>query len=84
MVLCGIVTCHWYFENWAVQSVWPDDGIKSCPIFHNNAQKVAKSFLSWKLFNLKYPKQLPEYLGYFWKKICHREFQKVAPSGHTV
>ena len=33
--------------------VWPDDGIKSCPISPNIAQKVAKSFFTWKLYYLK-------------------------------
>ena len=33
-------------------AVWPDDGIKSCPIFPNIAQKVVKSFFTWKLYYL--------------------------------
>ena len=39
--------------------VWPDGGIKSCPIFPNIVQKVAKSFWRKILYYLKYPKNLP-------------------------
>ena len=28
-------------------------------------------------------KKLPEYLGYFCKKMCYQEHQKIAQSGHT-
>ena len=62
--------------------VWPDDGIKSYPIFPNIAQKEAKSFFTWKLFYLKYPKDLPEFLGDFWKKISYKK-DKIAQYGHT-
>ena len=29
----------------SIESMWPDDGIKNCPIFPNIVQKVAKPFL---------------------------------------
>ena len=37
-----IVSCC--YNWWASWSVWPDDGVKSCPIFPKIAQKVTKSF----------------------------------------
>ena len=36
-----------------IQPVWPDDGIKSCPMFPDITQEVGKSFFTWKLYYLK-------------------------------
>ena len=47
--------------------VWPDDGIKSCPIFHNIALKSSQIIFTRKLYLLKLPKNLPEYFGYYFK-----------------
>ena len=47
--------------------VWPDDGIKSCPIFHNIVLKSSQIIFTRKLYLLKLPKNLPEYFGYYFK-----------------
>ena len=31
----------------------------------------------------KKAQKVTKYLDYFWKKICHRDFSKIAQSGHT-
>ena len=36
--------------------VWPNDEIKSCLIFPNNTQKVAKTYYTWKFYDLNRPR----------------------------
>ena len=52
--------------------VWPDDGIKICPIFQI-LLKNSQIIFTWKYYYLIKPKNLPEYLGYFCKTICYQD-----------
>ena len=40
-------------KDWGPAPVWPDDEIKSCPIYPDIAQKVGKMLFTWKLHYLK-------------------------------
>ena len=66
---------------WVVvwDSVWPDDGIKSCPILPSIAQKVAKPFLCKSCSIWNRPKFYQNSWATFVKKMCYQEVKKNCP-----
>ena len=66
-------------------SVWDDDDNKEggasvtrwwnkkLPIFSQFCLESSEIIFTWKLYYLKLPKNLSEYLGYICKKICYQE-----------
>ena len=58
---------------WWLPLVRPDDGIKSCPIFHNIAQKVAKSFFGTKVALFKKAQFFLVYSDNFCKNFFYQE-----------
>ena len=84
-VLKGV---SWTFEllyNWiTLPAEWPDDGIKSSPIFPKFCLKMGHSCFKLKGNIFKVTQKVTWYLSYFWIKICHLDLSKIAQSGHTV
>ena len=50
--------------------------LSGCQSLTDITQILAKSFFSLQLYNLKYPKKVPGFLGYLCRKICYQEFSK--------
>ena len=56
------------------QTVWADDGIKSCPIFTHIAQKIGKYFLYDSCIILNSPKRYQDFLATFVRKFVTQKF----------
>ena len=98
--ICLLSTVHWKDENknknrpemahfkkylWIVSPVWPDVGIKSCPISLNCCTRtiVAQINFYCKIDAFKNCPKLTWYLCLFCEIICCQELAKIAQSGHT-
>ena len=70
------------WPNWSnLQSVWPDDRIKSSPIFPKTCPKSSHSSFYMKLTPFRIAQKVSKY---FYIQILHQELWKIAQSGPTV
>ena len=63
-----VLSFQWHVLS-SSYAVWRDDEIESCPIFPNMVQKSSQIIFYIKVILFKVAQKLPEYLGYFCKKI---------------
>ena len=70
--LCKPLKCTW-------GPVWPDDGIKSCPIFFQYRPKSSNITFYMKVVLFEIAQKILEYLGYYCNKIRYQEVLKNNP-----
>ena len=63
--------------------MWPDDKMKSVPIFIKCCPKSSHSSFYLKVTFFEVAKEVTKYLGYFCYKLCHLDIPKITQSGHT-
>ena len=68
--------CHRVLHMQERRSVWPDGGIKSCPISPKVSSKVAVSFFNLKDRISKWPKELSNFWATFVRESVTKTFQK--------
>ena len=73
----------YFVQNWTMQPVWPDVGIKSDLFFPKVAQILGNAIFILKIMLFKIAQELSNIFGYICKKICCRDLAKIARSGHT-
>ena len=78
------MTKSWNLRDYLLGSpVWPDDEIKSCPIFSKIAQKEAKSYFIWRFVLLKIAIKITGIFGLLFIRIFFTMKLKIAQFGHT-
>ena len=65
------------FADVTLGTVWPDVGVKRCPIPSQVAQKVTTAAFTLKLMFITIKKKVSQHLDYFCKIICHQELSKI-------